>query len=459
MILQETLLYKTNRAYLVTGLTLYLIIFFYWGNSVNFYNILNAGVFLSYAYLIWISMDKDDEYYSNRRLAITVFTYSLLFVFLYLLMSYTYTGNTFIFSEIDARLYERLSFHIKDMKLSQATSYLSHVFDYDDWGAPIGMALLLKIVPNKLFINFCYILIGTLNALSLFSIGKKLMTKRYAYISSLAYAISSYSIFFMGSFLKEEMMIMIVLFSFYFLYKYRDTKDLFYLIAGGFFSFLLIFFRVPVAIFIWVSYASYLLFGNKSHLQKGLFAILFILVLVIATGLIQYSTDRYANSGDVTNSYAVTTTTLFQKIVLSSGAIIGPFPALLQISSQSINYKPLFGAGLLYKFLITFAFWKGAIYCFKSKKAEVYPIFLFTILEIVGLVIVFDGLELRKAMPHMPIITLAAFWYMSSFDEDTNSEIRKSPYYYWTYQGFTLATCLVFVMTLAWNTLIRIPHL
>ena len=86
-----------------------------------------------------------------------------------------------------------------------------------------------------------------------------------------------------------------------------------------------------------------------------------------------------------------------------------------------------------------------------------FPLFLFAVIEMVGLCIVFDGLELRKAMPHVAIFILAAFWYMDRFDRDTGEEIRATPYYYWTYMGMRASILLVFALTLTWNVLLRIP--
>jgi hypothetical protein len=74
-----------------------------------------------------------------------------------------------------------------------------------------------------------------------------------------------------------------------------------------------------------------------------------------------------------------------------------------------------------------------------------------------GLCIVFDGLELRKAMPHISLFILAAFWYMDRFDRDINEEIRATSYYYWTYMGLRASIIAVFLLTLTWNLLLRIP--
>ena len=184
---------------------------------------------------------------------------------------------------------------------------------------------------------------------------------------------------------------------------------------------------------------------------------LFAIVFVLTIGLASYSSTRYANSGDVTDSYQYVTTTLFQKAVSSLGALIGPFPTLFQISTVKFTSKPLFGAGLLFKFLLFFPFWKGFLYCLRTKAIAVYPLFIFTVLEMLGLCIVFDGLEFRKAMPHISLFILAAFWYMDRFDRDINEEIRATSYYYWTYMGLRASIIAVFLLTLTWNVLLRIP--
>lgn len=452
----QFMLAKLIRSYIAIGLVLYLFIFFYWLDSVNYYNILNVAALLSYAYLLWACIDKDDEYFSNRRLWLTVFLYSSLFVGLYLQMSELYGGN-FIQNMGDGKAYARLTNRMKDMSGIEALTYISHVWGYDDWGAPMTMAFIFKIIPSKIFLNFCYILMNSVSALWLFSIGKTLnMSKKYAYMAALTYSIASYTLFFLGSFLKEEMMCFLIIASFYYLYKYQKTQNLLYLATGGLTSFLIIFFRVPLALFVWISYASLLLSGNKGHIKRMLFLFLFVVIAVFAAGFIMYSSMRYANSGDVTSSYQYVTTSLFQKVVSAAGALTGPFPTMFQISTVELSQRPMYGAGLLFKFLLFFPFWKGLVHCVKTGTIELYPLYLFTVMEMMGLCVVVDGLEVRKSIPHIAFFVLCAFWYMDQFDRDVTADIQATPYYYWTHKGLTVSIIIVFGVSLAWNMLLRI---
>ena len=451
------LISKITRSYFVMGLILYPIILFYWLDSINYYNLLNVASWLTYAYLLWSCVNKDESYFTPRRLTLTVLVYTSIFVMLYLQMSFYYTGNIFLFSELDARVYYAFASTMKDMGFVDAFNYVSQEWRYDDWGAPMTMAFLMKIVPYKAFVNFVYIMMNCVCTLCLFDIGHKIgMTRKYSYMGALTYGIASYGIFFMGSFLKEDILLFLVIISFFLLYQYKSKQNLLYLAGGGFSSLLIIFFRVPIALFVWVAYATLLLFDGRSHVKKALFFFLFFVVGIMGAGLVLYSSSRYANSGNVTQSYSYVTTTLFQKLTSTAGALIGPFPALFQITAVRFTPKPLYGVGLLFKFLLFFPFWKGLVYTIKGKVIDAYPLYVFTILEMIGLCLVVDGLELRKAMPHVPLFILAAFWYMDRFDRDTDEGIRATPYYYWTYMGMRISIIVVFVLTLVWNILLRI---
>ena len=446
------LLSKILKSYILIGILLYAILFIYWRDSISFFNTINVFVFASYAFTLSFCLNKDESFYTNRNLIAITFLYSITFVILYMQLSDYYIGNTFIFSESDARYYERYSFIMKDLSFSDALEYISRYWGYDDWGAPMFMALMLKIVPSKLFVNFCYVMMNTIGAVCLFSIGKSIMSKQYAFFGTLAYSLSSYTMFFVSSYLKEEIMVFFVIVSMYMLYRYWERRNLLYLVSGGWISLLIIFFRPPVAIFVWVAYATLLLMGNKSNTIRVFFIILALSVIAIAANMIQYSADRYANGGEIITSYMFTTTSMFQKLTLYAGALIGPFPQMIQYSTE-LTYKSLYGAGLLFKFLLFFPFWKGLAYAVKSKSYEVYPLFIFALLEIIGLSIALDGLELRKALPHVPLFILAAFWFVDKYDEDADDTVQQTPYYVWTRRELYVCIGVVFIATLVWNTI------
>ena len=444
--MRGSLLTSTSRAYIIIGAFLYIALIYYWNFPHPYYAALNIFTFTTFAIFVWKAPRMKPHKYTVKRLWLTVFFYSLVFVALYLLLSDYYTGNTYIFSEKDARLYEDLSFRIKGLSYKEALYYITVMGElpYDDWGAPMVMSYILKIIPAKLFINFIYVVLNTLSACMLFGLGRSIMDRRYAYTATLVYSISSYSIFFMGSFLKEDMLLFLVIASMYMLYRHRVKKNHRSILWGLAASVLILFFRPAVAFGIWLAYITNFIFVERKRIIQIIFAIIGIAVLFISLSLIVENLMRYKSIGDD----IFETSTLLTRLVLYAGGLFGPFPYMIQIEPLP-SFKPLYGAGLLFKLLLFFAFWKGFIYCIRKRKSALFPIFTFVIIESLGLIMAMDSLELRKALPHIPFFILAAFWFMYEFD----FQPQKHLYFRFTKWEFNVCAVVVFVLTLMWNIL------
>lgn len=445
------LLNKIVKSYIFIGIVLYAAIFIYWNNSISYFNLLNVFTFFSYAFLLWRSMNMPDEYFTSKKIGTIVFIYSSFFVGMYLYMSDYYVGNTFLFSEVDARKYEKMVNGLLQLPLDEWIPFISrHGWGYDDFGAPVYMAAIYSIVPHKFFLNLSYILLNTLIAMMLYGIGRVFMRNRYAFMSAMSFSIASYMLFYMGSFLKEELFVFIVVASLYFLYKYWRSQNMIYLAGGVLVSISLGLFRVPVALFMLAAYASLLLMGSRDKIKLCFFIIVCCTALAFAYGAAQYSANLYIKGGDVFGTYYFLHYNTFQKIVLGLGALIGPFPQLLQIG-DALSEKSFYGSGLLFKLLLFYPFWKGLAYCIKGKRIELYPIFTFTVLEMISLILVLDGLELRKAIPHVPFFILAAFWYLNEIDVMDYHEEKTTTRHLWV--GYKMVVCMAcaFIMSFIWN--------
>ncbi|MBO7562381.1 MAG: glycosyltransferase family 39 protein [Bacteroidales bacterium] len=443
--MQTGLLKRINKVYIVSGILLYLILFFYWKFPLSPYNALILVTFTAFSAVVYRSLTINEEKLTSRRLAITVFVFSFVFVALYLLISYYYTGNTFIFSEQDARIYEELSYKIKDMPNKDIIYYLTVIEDleYDDLGAPIVMSYLMKIVPSKEFINLFFIILNTISAWMLFSIGRSLMSKRYAYTASLAYSISSYTIFFMGSFLKEILLLFLVIACIFCLYRHKATKHTRNIVLGLVMSALLFFFRPAVTFGLWLAYLVYYLFVEKRRVLVIFFSVFGILIIYLAFRLIVENYYRYSTGGESVN----VTSSFFNRLVFILGGLIGPFPHLLQTGDE-ITFKPLYGPGLMYKLFLFFAFWKGVFYSFKKRDHDVLPMIAYVVLESLGLIIAMDSLELRKALPHFPFFLLVAFWWIDKYDKSRGGMFKKTDSLW-----FIIYTAASIFIILGWNIL------
>lgn len=448
---QNSLLRKFCLSYLGIGISLYVFLFAYWGIGADVFNMVNVITLLAYGIFIWLSCNKPDDYYSNRRLCLTVFIYSVIFVLLFWQVSDYYTGNTFLLSESDARKYERNSMVMKDMNFNDALKYISHIWKYDDWGAPMSMAFILKIVPSKAFLNFCYMLMNTVAAYCLFDIAKRIMMVQYAYIATLIYAISSYSIFFQGCFLKEEIMMFWTILSFFSFYRYWYSRSIIWLAIALATGLLLLFFRPAVMLLLFGGFVSLMVLGEKQSSRRFFLVIVLLVGVFVVSTLVQSVADRFVAGGEVSETYIYKTTSTFQKMGIAVGALIGPFPQLFCFA-ENISNVPFHSTGILFKFLLFAPFWTGLIYAIRSKAYVVFPIFVFSVFETLALIAVFE-LEIRKFMPHIPFFIIGAFWYMSQFDEDADDEIQRTPYYVRVNRLMNVSIVVVFIVSLAWNIL------
>lgn len=161
---------------------------------------------------------------------------------------------------------------------------------------------------------------------------------------------------------------------------------------------------------------------------------------------------RYTHNIDFESKQFQIGSARFAMLTSTIGALIGPFPQLLN-TREYLYYVPIYGPGLLFKFLLFLPFWKGLFYCVRKRYQQVIPIYSFCIMEMIALAIVNDGLELRKALPHLPFFIMTAFWFLNNYDEEANGNIQKSSYYIWTQREYSLCVLIVFFSTLAWNLL------
>ena len=255
------MLSKVINLYIFTSIGLYLLLLLFWGEqSLSFMNAVNITVFVCFSLLIMVSYYQRENFYTNVRLGVTVFVFSISAVSLYCYMSDYYSGDTFLFSKSDAMVYYKLSNILVTSDFNHWIGILtSKGVEFDDWGAPIGMSFFYMLWQSKAALNIGYVVLTSIAAVSMFDMAKTFMIKRYAYMVALTYSVSSYMLFFNGSHLKESFMSFITIESFAFLYKYINEEKVIYLIIALLFSVFMAFFRVPVMGLMWMGGITYLL--------------------------------------------------------------------------------------------------------------------------------------------------------------------------------------------------------
>lgn len=353
---------------------------------------------------------------------------------LFYMLSYSIDGDTFLFSKADAMVYYDESIKMSSMSIGEGFKYLSSFASFDDWGAFMWMVPIMKIYPAKWLLNFSYIIIGMFSSRMLFNIGRNFMSRRYAFLCALAFAIASFTITFHAKFLKETIMIFTIIASFYYFFKYLRSKRIYILLISFLLAGFVAFFRVPTMILLFASYAATILLIN---VKRKIYLVPLIMVVLLASSFfssfIEYSYQTYLAGGDVERI-------IERKVEMSAGggfvhhitdplaAIVGPFPSFIP---KEITSNPLNASGLIFRLLIAFPFFIGVWYAVKYKKRFLYPLILFFFLEALGVAISVKGLEFRLTFPHLAMAYLVAFWTLFLYDYKI---IRKGALNkYWNY--------------------------
>jgi hypothetical protein len=358
------------------------------------------------------------NFYSKRNLATIVFIYSVLMVIAYNLVSYKYSGDFFMFDTTDPTTYHRYSLAMASKSFTDGINYYLTFYKYDDLGPVLIASTLYRFIESKFLLDFFYIIAGLFTALGLFRISAHFMIRKYAFICSLAYAISSYVIFYHASGRKESFMCMLIVLFFDRYYLFMKGKNFSDLIVSIFFLAGLLLFRPALILFCIISVALGLLLSLKKRRAGAILVILSFVILIALYPLFKSTYDRFLLGGDISRiqsakEHNIPGSLRFIYIVNTLSQLVGPFTTI----SPDIKPRLTFlSAGMIYKILLSTLFWIGVYYIFKLQVSILYPLAFYTFLEMIGLMLVIDGMEVRKSMPHFPMIYIISFWLMDKYD-------------------------------------------
>ena len=398
-------------------MTCFLFVFASYGSDI----IITAFNFIFSIIFFWIIYYCNSNNISSKNSLIFIFlTYSIFFIISFNILSHYYNNDFFVFDNSDAITYHELAIEINNQNnYSNRISYILQRFRYSDLGMPLVLSYLYSFVESNLILNFFYIIIGLYTALLIYKISLNFMNIKYSFLCSLSYSISSYTLWYYSSGLKEPFLTFLVLSGIYiFLNRiYLINKPNLYSLALLSISLILIaFFRPVVSYFLITAFTSSYFFKLKSSANKVFFiiVILFFISLSFPT-LIQERNDfltggsfnsmlenrlEYSNliKGGVGFSYFTN--------LLSS--LFGPFP---NFDTDKIRLS-FFASGLVFKSFFGIFFILSLLTIIKNKILKFFPIMIFILLEIFGLILILEALELRKSMPHIPIFFILSFWYL-----------------------------------------------
>lgn len=362
--------------------------------------------------LLHYSSDEHSDY-SERTLFYTVLIYTFMGAIFFMLISIYYDDDTFLLSKGDAMFYYNESIKVTELGLFGNMTRIINTFEDDDWGSLLFDTLVLYIYPSKLLLNAIYTILGAVSSVFLYRMGKVYMPAKFAFMAALAYGTSSYLIFFNCSFLKESLFVFLVVCALYCQHRSVVSPSSRSLFGVAVFVGLIFFFRPAVAIFISMSIFLYYGIVKRKH-AIGFFLLLGALAgIVVSLALMQQMFDNYAGGGNIEGVIAETNNSSyssgFNYVVSIFGGFFGPFPSLFpKVAGPS--YIEFLGAGLVYKLFFVFPFWIGAYYVIKNQVFGLFPILVFTVMEMLLTGLVCASLELRKVILHVPFMFVITFY-------------------------------------------------
>lgn len=383
--------------------------------------------------------------FSETMLFWTVLLYSVCIGALFMLISYFYEGDTFMFSKADAWFYYVNSMKTKTIGLFANFKRMMALYDFDDFGALFFDSALMAIYPSKFLLNAVYVFTGALSSVMLFRIGRTFMPEGYAYIASLAYGTSSFLVFFHCTFLKESIFVFLVIAAVYFFFQAFVEGRLFSFFWTVLMLVLILFFRPAVSAMLVAAFGAYFAVTSRPGSAQSFFLYGFVgLVLLYSFSTIMEMADTYTG-GDLGAMVDYGTvegySSSFSLFVSSFAAPFGPFPTLFPKEVGEPITINFYGAGLVYRMFLILPMWLGIYYCFRRMEKRAIMLSVFILLGMVGTAFVMASLELRKVMTHIPFTFLLAFYGLYRWKERGD---KRMPEYF--FHGFAIGILVLWTL-------------
>ena len=443
-----------HKQYFIISCLIYSIFLFTVANLFIPLYFLHIFTFVLYSLSLNYLLKQPETFYSKSNLLILISFFSFIIIASYKYISFYYNDNFFVFSEADALTYYKYSLHMAGMPFIEGIKYYLNYYSYDDLGAVLFGSLFYRFIDSIIILNFFYIICGVITALAIYDISSNFMSLKYAFLCATAYSLSSFILWFQSSGLKESLMCMLVVLFFHRYYNMIKKKNLFQFVMPSLLLLGLMLFR-PAILFFCVGSVGISLTVKKRKGATGLLIMIIVFALFIfLSSFVESSYKYYTGGGDFNRLInareadgMVKGGLHFTYAVNVLAQFLGPLPT---ISSSKNPLLSFFSAGLIYKVLLSVLFWFGVYYIYKLKVESLYPLIFFAFFEMVGLLVILEGLELRKSLPHFFVIYIIAFWFMDKFDS-TNILLNGRKSRKRLNSIFSLSSIIVFFLILGWN--------
>lgn len=385
------------------------------------YPVLITNLFVAAFFFVTLLLQIETAKFDKKKMVLVISLYSIIVVFIYNFMFYYSSGSFFEFNAVDSYTYHDYAISLKRLDFYERIKTIQMGFgrlNFDDLGFPFYLSIVYEIIESNILVNFLNVILVVTTAYLLFKISNTILSVKAAYLSSLIYSLSSYTVYFEASGLKEILMNFIIVTSFFGFYKFIFVKNKLWLVFAFLSSLSLLFFRIPLVLFLFGSFGSYYLFITQKKISNYI-----LMIIVLVSGYYLYDTteiylQRYLTTYADIVYYKVSASSFqglpAQLVTIISFIVgfIGPFPTLIPFNnSENISF---YASGLLLKVFISIPFLLGMLFIVKHKVSVLMPIVIFCFIEIASISFLWESFEVRKVFPHFPFIFIIAVYYLEN---------------------------------------------
>ena len=383
-----------------------------------------------------------------RSILIISFIYLFFFGFIYIYMIYDFSGFFFQFIPSDSPMYHQFGLDVSRTNIFSGIRYLTEVtkYGFSDMGMVFYVSVIYKFIDSPLFLKFVNLLLNIASTFIIYKISIRFLSNKYSLICSLLFSISSINLWFLISGLKEPLMILIILISFYYYLLYQENKFTRNLLLSIFFSFLLIFFRIPLFVMFLIS-----ILLSELNLRRisisGLIAFALILSFTLYVLLINYDIIYWysirQNWSFVENEFKANN---YNYLLSFMSGVYGPLPTITPNLIHNYHDVSVYASSLIFKMFLGTFFILSPYFIIKEKKQVLYPILFFTLFHVFSLFFIEQTFKLRFAMPHI------IFYYMLSFfviEKIESSNFKYNIVFYFN----NISYVVFFFLIIFWNVL------
>jgi len=392
---------------------------------IALYNLLFA---LSFFLVVNSVINRRESFYSTKNLIIYSFPY---IVFFFLILNITYYidhGDFFEFVASDTFTYDNAASKMKDLGFIERIIWWLNNAGFLNPSEDLGGVLMPSIAYSFYYSTFSYNVLnmfaGIFTGINMFSLASNFMSKRWAFVASFIYIISSFSIYFYTTGAKESFFILFVVASYNYIYKVKRNASFMNILWASVFVLSILFYRPAVLYMILLSLGFSVLFKKSRSNNSAIMIFLGLILSVVLSSVISQIFNRYLGGNLNAKMVNGIEKSSLNYIIASFSALLGPFPTVVPFETKAA--LSISSTGLIFRVLSSTYFVFGALYIIKQRISVLYPILIFIFMEMLALVLILEVFELRLNFPHYPFIYIIAFYFYDNYS--INSTIVKHKY-------------------------------